>query len=197
MRRKIWAAVAVVVLLSLVSLLARVRIREGAYDLAIEPAFQGDYREAVCVIGGKPRTVRSSGCGAVCAFMAIRHLTGADEPDPQTLFFDAYESGAYTGSGLSHEAVSAMLRENGVASEWIGRSKWRILNALRDGKPVIAHMGPGTFTDNGHYILLTAVTEEGLVEVNDPGSRARTGQAYALDLIMQEAKTNRPFCVCG
>lgn len=58
-------------------------------------------------------------------------------------------------------------------------------------------MGKGTFTRSGHYILLCGVTAEGEVIVNDPGSRERTAKAYAIDLILHEAKTQAPFCVCG
>lgn len=106
-------------------------------------------------------------------------------------------NGDYWGDGLGHEALSNLLRDSGVYSRWIGRDGGGVLRALRAGKPVIAHMGKGTFTRSGHYILLCGVTAEGEVIVNDPGSRERTAKAYAIDLILHEAKTQAPFCVCG
>jgi hypothetical protein len=194
MRRRIAFALAAVAALAALNALVAVRLGN---DMGVEPAFQGDYREAVCVVAGRSRSVHSSGCGAVSAFMAIRHITGADAPDPEALFSEAYARGEYTGSGLGHASIARMLRENGVTAEWIGRSERRVRRALFSGRPVIAHMGEGTFTNDGHYILLTGVTPDGRIIVNDPGSRARTGGAYALELIFSEAKTDRPFCIAG
>jgi hypothetical protein len=71
-----------------------------------------------------------------------------------------------------------------------------ILGALRDGHPVIAHMGKGTFTNDGHYIVLRGIAEDGKIFVNDPNSSSRSQKTYSLDLIMREAKTFRSFMVC-
>ena len=70
------------------------------------------------------------------------------------------------------------------------------VKALEAGYPVIAHMGAGTFTKSGHYILLRGLTEDGRVLVNDPNSEKRSYQAYDISLIVKEAKTDYPFMVC-
>ena len=36
---------------------------------------------------------------------------------------------------------------------------------------VIAHMGKGHFTNGGHYIVLSAINQEGKVYVHDPNNR--------------------------
>ena len=193
MKRRNWFLLAVAVLLMVANGFARVRL---GVNLGVAPVYQGDYREVVCKISGKNRTVASSGCGAACASMAI-HARRGKEVDPTELFRFAWEEGLYAGEGLSHRAVSRILLENGVSSRWIGLEKTRILAALYLGFPVIAHMGPEPLPENGHYILLVGVTSEGEILVNDPASRTRTGCAYPLEEIFAESRTETPFCICG
>lgn len=151
---------------------------------------QGNYPQPVAVIEGKARSVKSSGCGAVCMAMAIRYLTDREE-DPQDWFLWAYENGYYHGDGLGHEALSAMAKLCHLRSDWVGRGESdRVLRALKSGWPVIAHMDRGTFTRNGHYILLRGVLENGKILVNDPASRKRSSVSYDFSLILDEMKTN-------
>ena len=129
--------------------------------------------------------------------MAIHYLTGNTTPTPYTLFKWSYDNGYYHGNGLGHEAVSAMGKLYGVTGKWIGKDGAKIIAALKSGHPVIAHMGPGVFTKQGHYILLKGVTDDGKILVNDPGSKSRTGKAYPLSTILSQAKTSEPFMICS
>ena len=164
--------------------------------MPIAPVYQFDYPEAVCTIGDRSKSVASSGCGAVCMSMVIRFLTGDELQTPQTLFEEAYRNGDYNGYGLTHEALDHLAANHGVKGKWIDGEEGEILSALRSGQPVIAHMGPGAFTREGHYILLRGVTEDGSVLVNDPNSESRTWTAWSLTDIINEAKGSAPFMVC-
>ena len=84
-----------------------------------------------------------------------------------------------------------------MEGEWIGRDAAVIRRALETGRPVIAHMGPGTFTQQGHYILLRGLDEDGKVVLNDPNSEKRTYHTYDLSLILEEAKGDTPFKICS
>ena len=164
--------------------------------LQIAPVYQYDYKEAVCTIGGEDKSVASSGCGATCMSMVIDYLTGNERQSPQLLFERAYANGDYYGDGLSHEAIDRLGIAYDVEGIWIGRDEDKLREALAAGYPVIAHMGSGTFTRSGHYILLRGLTDDGRVVVNDPNSEKRSYQAYDLSLIIREAKTDAPFMVC-
>lgn len=164
--------------------------------LPIAPVYQFDYPAAVCFVAGEYKSVATSGCGATCMAMVIGYLTGDGAQTPQTLFETAWKNGDYFGSGLSHEALTRLAQANGVTGTWIGRDEDRLRQALTDGRPVIAHMGPGQFADEGHYILLRGLTDDGLVVMNDPNSEENTYRAFDLGLIVREAKTNAPFMVC-
>ena len=63
--------------------------------------------------------------------------------------------------------------------------------ALSQGKLVVASMGPGTFTRGGHFIVLTGITDDGKIKVNDPNdnsSKQHINQAFAVSLILRESK---------
>ena len=164
--------------------------------MMIPIVYQFDYKAAVCTIDDVPRSVATSGCGAASVSMVIAYLTGNTEQTPYSLFYRAVQNGRYRGSGLDHQTLSWLLRENGVKSQWISNSADAIQRALEEGKPVIAHMGPGTFTQSGHYIVLRGVTEDGAILLNDPNSAARTGTAYSIETLLAEARGNAAFLVC-
>ena len=164
--------------------------------MRIQPLYQRDYRGTVIRVGGASRTVATSGCGAVCVSMVISYLTGNTDQDPDSLFLRAARLGEYAGWGLKHETLSTLLEENGVHSEWIPNTAEGIERALREGKPVVAHLGPGTFTNGGHYVLLRGFTDDGQILVNDPASPERSAEAYPLQIFLRQARREDCFLVC-
>ena len=165
--------------------------------MKIPAIYQFDCKKVVCTINGKGKSASTSGCGATSMCMVIHYLTGNTEPTPYSLFKWAYDNGYYSGSGLGHEAVSALGKLCGVEGKWIGKNGSKIVEALKSGHPVIAHMGPGIFTRQGHYIVLKGVTDDGKILVNDPNSKSRTGKAYPLSTILNQSKTSSPFMICS
>lgn len=166
-------------------------------SMKIPKIYQYDYKKTVCRIDGENKSASSSGCGATSMCMVIHYLTGNTKATPYLLFKWAYENGYYNGSGLDHGAVSAMGKLCGVSGKWVGKDGKKIVKALLTGHPVIAHMGPGTFTKNGHYIVLRGVTKDGKILVNDPASSSRTKKAYPLSTILKQGKTSTPFMICS
>lgn len=49
-------------------------------------------------------------------------------------------------------------------------------------------MGPGHFTANGHFILITGALEDGTVNIVDPQSLENTLNPWDPELIIQEAR---------
>ncbi len=173
--------------------LVRFTMGKNAYGRPEVPLLQQqDYADAVCTIGGQKKSVATSGCGAVCVAMAASGLVDSAET-PATLFQWAYDNGWYFGDGLGHEAMLAIAGRAGLRGEWLENQAEAILPALGAGRLVVAHMGPGTFTKNGHYILLTGLDGDGQVRVNDPYSPERSQETYPLALILREVKTTRAF----
>lgn len=196
-RRRVWRWLLLLIALAL-ALLVWWRMSRPTISperlAAVPLILQGDYEDTVAVFAGEDKSVKTSGCGAVSLSMAIEYLTGR-AVSPQVLFEWAVEHEYYFGDGLSHEALTDMARLNGVKGTWIANEPKPVLRALKAGRPVIAHMGPGTFTAGGHYILLRGVDADGRILVNDPSSRERSEVPYDMALIMAELRRENSFLV--
>lgn len=92
--------------------------------------------------------------------------------------------------------MSQLAEQYALIGQWMDLNAQELLQTLEEGKPVIAHMGPGLFTQGGHYILLRGLTEEGGVLVNDPASPERSAMAYPVEVFIQESKSGAAFFVC-
>ena len=164
--------------------------------MGIPMLFQGDYGQTILYYNGEAKSVASSGCGATSVSMVIAYLTGNVEQNPYLLFCKAVDDGRYHGNGLSHDTLVWLAKSYGVKCRWISNSADAVLEALAEGKPVIAHMGEGIFTSKGHYIVLRGVTEDGKILVNDPNSRSNCHKAFPLETILAQTRTSASFMVC-
>ena len=62
---------------------------------------------------------------------------------------------------------------------------------LLSGSLAVALMGPGHFTNGGHFIVLRGVTLDGSVLVADPASRERSLTTWDPELILEELSASR------
>lgn len=120
--------------------------------------FQTDYPDTLYGYG----TIKSSGCSITSLAMVATYLTGHTYlPDELADYF-----GGYIGNNMERlEYASDMLQ-----LPWKKAVNWHeSLKALQEGCVVIALMNQrSAFTQSQHYIVLTGLTEEGKVLVNDP-----------------------------
>lgn len=140
-------------------------------------------------------TISQNGCAPTSIAMVLSYLKKSEiYPNDIT----AYTGNRYyvNGVGSSWDIFSACAQHWGVTCNYIGTSGQRILQELSQGHPVILSMGPGTFTKGGHLIVLTGVSEDGKIYVNDPNDNAKKnhyGQEFSLSLITMEAKGGWSF----
>lgn len=145
--------------------------------------------------------VGRSGCGPTAMAIVVSSLTDA-VIDPGEMAQWAYENGYWCdGSGSYHALIPGAARNWGLPVSGCTISEpQRILDALADGKLVVAIMGPGHFTKSGHFIVLRGV-KDGKIMVADPGSRDRSGQLWDLSIFINEASRNAgaggPFWIIG
>lgn len=171
-------------------------VNSSEQGMDIPRYFQTDYPETVCTIRGIPRSVASSGCGPTSLSMVIAYLTGNTEQTPSTLFVDAFNAGLYVGAGWNHNMLTYYARLYGLKTQWISNDGDAIIQALQEGKPIIAHMGPGIFTEQGHYVVLRGVTSSGKILLNDPVSPTKCGKAFPVQTLLAQAKGGSSFMVC-
>ena len=74
------------------------------------------------------------------------------------------------------------------------------MDALSQGKLVVALMTKGHFTSSGHFIVLRGV-RDGKILVADPSSYTRSQKAWDLSIILNEASRRAgaggPFWIIG
>ena len=144
----------------------RTRTFDGSTEVVFDevPLFnQGDYPHSP--YGREEWSVASHGCGIVSVAMIATYLTDkVHAPDEMAMQFGRYNT--VHGSYWILFADSA--KELGLG-EVIQTNNWsKVETALKNGQPVVSIQSTGLFTGGGHFIVLTGMTEDGKVLVNDP-----------------------------
>lgn len=149
---------------------------------------------------GKSGTIGSSGCGPTALAMVVSSLTDRII-DPLEMSQWAYENGYRAeGNGSYLSLIPNGAAYFGLTVETMTtKEAQKIVDALADGKLVIAIMSKGHFTKGGHFIVLRGVTSEGKILVADPSSISRSGQEWEISIILNEARKNAsgPFWICS
>lgn len=119
-----------------------------------------------------------TGCGPTCLAMVGYYLTGDENMTPDQIAKFAEKNDYYaSGYGSSWTLISEGAGKLGLEATELPLVRKKIESALEEGTPVILAMGAGDFTSSGHYIVLTAVEEEGF-RVNDPNSRINSQRLW-------------------
>lgn len=130
-----------------------------------------------------------NGCGPTALSMVIVGLTGDTSINPKVVADYSESKGEYVnGEGSKWTMMTDIPEHFGVEGKEIPLIKSKIIDELKEGNPIIAAMGPGVFTKTGHFIVLTGITEDGQVIVNDPDSKVNSEKTWNLNLIMKETK---------
>lgn len=135
-------------------------------------------------------TIAKNGCCPTCIAMVFSYLL-QQEILPNDITAWTGDRYYVTGAGTAWSVFPAVSEHYGITQENLGKDSMAMVTALKEGKPVIASMGPGTFTKGGHFIVLTGITEAGGITVNDPNDNAiknHKGREFELGLILRESK---------
>lgn len=141
------------------------------------------------------------GCGPTCMAMVVSSLTN-DTVDPVEMARWAYENGYWCSkSGSYHSLIPGAAKAWGLPVQGCGKTEGQlIVDALSQGKLVVAIMLKGHFTSSGHFIVLRGV-ENGKILVADPASYTRSQQTWDLSIILNEASSRAgaggPFWIIG
>ena len=141
-------------------------------------------------------------CGPTAMSIVVSSLT-SETVDPPHMAQWAYENGYWCSkSGSYHSLIPGAAEEWGLSVEGCTTSEpQRIVNALADGKLVVALMSKGHFTSSGHFIVLRGVTSDEKILVADPSSYSRSEKAWDFSIILNEASKSAgaggPFWIIG
>lgn len=147
-----------------ISVISKLSSEDWNYQ-SVPNYYQDDYPD---VAYGGSGTIETSGCSITCLAMVATYLTDKEYlPD---YFAYRYGQPEYIASYGDYIGVMEQASED-LGLDYQGRkySLTEIVDELKQGKLVIAMMtDQSLFTSYGHFIVLTGVTEDGKILVNDP-----------------------------
>lgn len=135
--------------------------------------------------------ISTHGCGPTVMSMVVSSLTDT-LIDPPSMAQWAVAKGYWARrSGSYHRIVIGTAEAFGLQAEAFTS---RDVNALREvlfsGNILVALMGPGHFTQGGHFIILRGVTLSGDILIADPASPERSLMSWDPQLILDELSSS-------
>lgn len=129
-----------------------------------------------------------TGCGPTCLSMVAAGLTGDASLTPWAVAQFSVNNGyCVPGSGTAWALMDEGAAALGLQAESLPLSRDKVFAALEAGQPIICIMGPGDFTTQGHFIVLTGV-KDGLLQVNDPNSTENSAKTWDYDAIESQIR---------
>lgn len=129
------------------------------------------------------------GCGPTCMSMVYTGLTGKKDKTPADIADFCVENNYYTkDTGTSWALMASGAQKLGLSVTRLGITESAIKEALKAKKPVICSMAEGDFTDSGHFIVLTGVTDDGKLIINDPNSISRSEKEWEFSVVLKQIK---------
>lgn len=127
-----------------------------------------------------------SGCGPTCLSMVCVYLFNDTDYNPRYIA-DFSEANGYCTpkNGSTWTLICDGGRQLGLDVTEIPLDEYKIIENLEAGNPIICVMGPGDFTDTGHYIVMTDYVD-GQIKINDPNSKTNSEKLWSYeDINMQ------------
>ena len=146
---------------------------------------QWDSRWGYCRYGSG--LIGWTGCGPTALSMVAMGLTGNGKLTPAYLAdFAVNEGYCVAGNGTAWLLFSEGAEKLGLKAKELILWEATMRAELEAGRPIICIMGPGHFTETGHYIVLTGAVREGFT-VLDP-YRPSNCKVWAYDDIKDEIR---------
>ena len=162
-------------------------------DTSMGPMYyynQGDTRWSSYLYGGSDPMLQY-GCGPTAAAMLISSFTNDGEAiTPVTIADWSAANGYYAPqSGSYHSLIPSVLAAYGFQVESVtDHSPQNAASLLSSGHILVALMGKGSLTQNGHFLLITKLLPDGNVSIADPNSFDNSTCEWELPLLMEELK---------
>lgn len=130
----------------------------------------------------------ASGCGPTTLSMVVVYLTHNREASPIVVAKYSKEAGySVDGSGSSWTLISEGCRHYGVKAKTVALDESRMKAELDEGHPIVVNVGPGDFTDTGHFMVITGYDDEGF-SINDPNSIEKSGKRWLFKNISSQIR---------
>jgi hypothetical protein len=118
--------------------------------------------------------------------MVVAGLTGNVKAAPDRIARFAEDEGYYMqGTGTRWSLFTEGAEKFKVSGRELAASAESVKEELDLGHPVIMSMGPGIFTDTGHFILAAGYCGNRLI-IHDPNSRGISSRLWDFDEIRDQ-----------
>ncbi|MBP3458252.1 MAG: C39 family peptidase [Lachnospiraceae bacterium] len=135
----------------------------------------------------------TSGCGPSCMATVANGLLKDDTINPKIVAEFASDHGfVMSGTGTKWALFEAFSEDKGLTCKNLGTDIEAVLSELRKGHPVICSMTKGTFTYGGHFIVLVAIDDKGIM-INDPMSIEKSNSRWEISTFESEIKNAWSF----
>lgn len=132
--------------------------------------------------------VATCGCGPTCMSMVVSGLTKDVSVTPAVVAAYSDEKGYIDEENNTYWKLMQEGGEHWGLSCYEGSVEEQSVKAeLKAGHPIICSVGPGDFTEKGHFIVLTKY-KKGKVRVNDPFSQKNSDQWWVYEDIKDQIK---------
>lgn len=139
--------------------------------------------------------VAVSGCGPTCMAMVAAGLAGDSSITPAKVAAYGTANGYVDESNDTYWRFMSEAGANWNLSCYDGMlTEEQVKTELQAGHPIICSVGPGDFTQIGHFIVLTRYME-GMVRVNDPFSQKNSDKEWVFAEIQDQIKAMWVFSV--
>ena len=147
--------------------------------------YQWDQRWGYVPYGGF--VMGTSACGPTALAIVYQAVTGDKSISPYDMAMKAYEWGYVSEYGTSSALLYGPAPELGMECWEIPPTGEAIVEALQQGYVLIDNVGIGYFSTSGHFLVLTGLSPDGQIIMNDPFSITRSAQLWDPDFIASES----------
>ncbi len=129
-----------------------------------------------------------TGCGPTCLSMVSIYLLDDTKYTPEYISqFSKENKYCEKGVGSLWSLIYEGGEKLGLKVKEIPNVEKLVVDNLKAGNPIICVVGPGHFTQRGHFIVLAGY-ENGEIIVNDPNSPIRSQQRWVFNDFKNEIK---------
>ncbi len=148
--------------------------------------FQWDTRWGYYEYGGD--VMGLTGCGATCMSMVASYLFQDPNLTPVYIAkFSTENKYVVDGGGTTWAMMSTGAQKLGLNVKEVPLHMNTVKKYLEEGHPIICNVGPGHFTEGGHYIVFTGWVDNMLM-IHDPNSKQNTETLWNFSDIQDQIK---------
>lgn len=133
-------------------------------------------------------TIATSGCGPTCVSMVVSGLTGDKTATPAKMGDYAVKQGYLDSENNTAWAfMTNAPKEYGITVSEETLTKENLVKVLESGSVVVCSVGPGVFTDIGHYIVIVGQKDDKLI-VLDPFNTENSEKTWGFEEFSEQIK---------